>query len=515
MRSNGMLPYEYVADSSNTEVTGHVGLLPYIDLACVLGLLREVDARVGVCGEQGWMDRHHVLSLMLLNLAGGECVEDIRMLESDAGLCRVLREAELHGFGGGSRRRMAERFRRGRTRTLPSATRIYEYLDEFHNEPEEAKRVEGVAFVPAKNEHLEGLVGVNTALLRSVQRHAPHKEATLDIDATCNETTKREALFCYKGYRAYQPITTYWAETGMVVLSEFRDGNVPAGHDILRVLRESLAALPEGIDRVRVRMDSAGYQHDVLKSMATGDSGKRDVIEFSVSNDMTEEFRKAVMEVDEEDWKPLTRTERGREVPTGEEWAEVVYVPGAIAFTKDAPVYRYLAIRERVKQAVFPGMESIESQLDLPFATVTCAGRMYRVKGIVTNRQEDGAELIRWHYERCGKSEEAHAIMKTDLAGGTLPSGKFGANAAWWTIMTLAYNLHAAMRLLALPGPLKPKRMKAIRFALIDVPGRVVKHARQLFVRLSCSNPALDWLLEMRRLIRALALRPRQVQSAA
>jgi hypothetical protein len=437
------------------------------------------------------------------------------MLESDAGLCRVLREAELYGLGRGARRQMAKRFRKGRVRTFPSPTRIYEYLDEFHNEGEEAKRVEGVAFVPAANEHLKGLLETNAALLRSVQRHAPHEEATLDIDATCSETTKREALFCYKGYRAYQPISSYWAETGMVVASEFRDGNVGAGHDILRIVRQSIAALPDGVERVRVRMDSAGYQHDVLKFMATGDGGKRDVVEFTVSNDMTEEFRKAVVELDEEEWKPLVRMERAKEVPTGQEWAEVVYVPNAIAFTKDAPVYRYLAIRELVKQAIFPGMDDIESQLALPFATVICGGRTYRIKGIVTNCSEDGAELVKWHYERCGKSEEAHAIMKGDLAGGTLPSGKFGANAAWWAIMVLAYNLHVAMRLLALPGGLKPKRMKAIRFALIDVPGRVVEHARQIVIRLSRGHPALEWLTQMRRLIRTLALGSRQVLSPA
>ena len=43
MRSDGMLPYEYARDCPTAEVTGHAGLLPYIDLACVLGLLKEVD----------------------------------------------------------------------------------------------------------------------------------------------------------------------------------------------------------------------------------------------------------------------------------------------------------------------------------------------------------------------------------------------------------------------------------------------------------------------------------------
>jgi len=503
-----MLGYEFAEDSSPSQMTGHAGLLPYLDLACVLGVLREADAMIGVCGKQGWMDRHHVLSLMLLNLAGGECVEDIRILESDAGLCRVFRDAEGYGLSRAERRDMEKRFRKGRSRTLPSPTRIYEYLDEFHNESEEAKRVQGKAFIPAKNQHLEGLAEVNTTMLASVQRHAPQKEATLDIDATLAETTKKEALFCYEGYLAYQPITSYWAETGMAVVWEFRDGNVGAGHEMLRIVKESLAALPDGIERVRVRMDSAGYQHDVLKFCATGDGGKRDVIEFSVSNDMTTEFRKAAMEVEEQEWKPLYRTQRGSQIETGQEWAEVVYVPNAIAFGKDAPVYRYLAIRELLRQGELPGMDGTQAQTGLEFATIISDGRSYRVKGIVSNRDVDGEELIRWHYERCGKSEEAHALMKTDLAGGTLPSGKFGANAAWWGIMLLSYNLHAAMRLLALPGGLKKKRLKAIRFALIDTPARLVEHSRKLLIRLARGNPAFEWLVEMRRLIRGLVPSP-------
>jgi hypothetical protein len=35
------------------------------------------------------------------------------------------------------------------------------------------------------------------------------------------------------------------------------------------------------------------------------------------------------------------------------------------------------------------------------------------------------------HRERCGKSEEAHSVLKEDLAGGQMPSNLFGANAAW------------------------------------------------------------------------------------
>jgi hypothetical protein len=255
-------------------------------------------------------------------------------------------------------------------------------------------------------------------------------------------------------------------------------------------------------------MDSAGYQHEVLRFCATGDEGKRDVIEFTVSNDMTESFRSCVKEVSEEDWHPLYKTERGKQVATGQEWAEVVYVPNAIAFTGKVKPYRYLAIREMVRQNILPGMDEEQTQISLPFASVVCSGLTYRVKGIVTNREIAGAELIHWHYARCGKSEEAHAVMKTDLAGGTFPSGKFGTNAAWWATMVLAYNLHAAMRLLVLPKGMRNKRLKGIRFALINVPGRVMKHARQLFVRIAKGHPALEWLKEMRGALKRLSALP-------
>ena len=43
---------------------------------------------------------------------------------------------------------------------------------------------------------------------------------------------------------------------------------------------------------------------------------------------------------------------------------------------------------------------------------------------------------------RCGDSELAHDSLKNGLAGGTMPSDRFGANAAWWLAALLAHDLH-------------------------------------------------------------------------
>ena len=104
---------------------------------------------------------------------------------------------------------------------------------------------------------------------------------------------------------------------------------------------------------------------------------------------------------------------------------------------------------------------------------------------------------------RCGKSEEAHAVMKDDLAGGKLPSDDFGENAAWWWIMILALNLNTIMKKLAMEGSWL-KRMKAIRFSFINLPGRVVTRSRGLIIRLTKNNPSMELLINARKKIAML-----------
>ena len=77
------------------------------------------------------------------------------------------------------------------------------------------------------------------------------------MDASLVESQKQEALYSYNKYRAYQPLSTYWSEAVLIVHSEFRDGNVPAGHQQLRVLKEALGHLPAGVENVMMRSDTA------------------------------------------------------------------------------------------------------------------------------------------------------------------------------------------------------------------------------------------------------------------
>ena len=269
--AQGPLPFHYDEESSSTGMTAMSGLPAYLDLAEAAGLGESVRRHVGMReGGQGWTDAQMVTSLVMLNLAGGESVVDVRVLEKDEGLGRVLLRAETHRMRRGERSAQHKRWRRQRSRIIPSATAVFRYLDSFHHDSEEAKRQPHTAFIPVANDALGGLRRVNADLVGFVQHHSGQAQATLDMDATLIETNKRQAKHCYKKYKAYQPLTTYWSEADLVVHSEFRDGNVPAGYEQLRVLRESLEYLPDGVDRVMMRSDTAGYQKELLRYCADG-----------------------------------------------------------------------------------------------------------------------------------------------------------------------------------------------------------------------------------------------------
>ena len=497
--AQGILGFKYEEEKHNTGMTGLGGLPVYLDLMHAMDLPELIGRHLQV-KERGWTDAQMVSSLILLNLAGGDCVEDLSKVEQDEGFCRILRRVGQWGMKRRERREQERRWRKEQKRSVPSPSSAFRYLSAFHDDEQEKKRVEGKAYIPVPNEHLQGLAKVNQGVAAFMQKRSLQETATLDQDATLVETAKRDALFSYKGFKSYQPLNTWWAEQQMVLHTEFRDGNVPAGHEQLRVFKESLAMLPEGVKKVRLRSDTAGYQHSLLRYCARGKDRRYGRIEFAVGADVTLEFKKAVLtEVGDQDWKPIYKEFDGKKIRTNQEWAEVCFVPNAIGHRKDGLIYRYIAIREPLGLMDLPGMSM--PQQALPFPTVQMDLQHYKLFGLVTNMKEDGEALIHWHRERCGKSEEAHSVMKGDFAGGKLPSGDFGENAAWWWIMILAMNLNTIMKRLVLGGSWVSRRMKAIRFSFINIPGRIVERSGELIIRLVKGHPALDLYLEARRLI--------------
>jgi hypothetical protein len=499
MMTQTRLPFQYHIAKNKVKATGLAGLFLYLELAYTSGLCGYIQQHF-TRKEQGWSELQMIVCLVLLNIAGGDSVEDIERLEADLGLCAVLRRCDTYGLKPRARAAYEKRWRKGQQRALPSPSALHRYLKSFHRADQEVLRSEGQAFIPAPSPALEQLSAANDLLIHCLQQQHPCERATLDQDATLCPTQKRTALYCYKHYQAYQPITVYWHEQRVVLYSELRDGNVPANYNNLRVLRTALDRLPQSVKTVNWRSDTAGYQRELLRYCAEGKHPRFGIIKFAVTVLISKDFKEAALEVPEADWQPVFHIEPdGQHIRTGQSWAEVCYLPIWIAYIQKDP-YRFIAIREP--------LVGNPQEATLPFATLNWSGQRYKIFGIVTNCGLSGNDLIHWYRKRCGDSEQVHSRQKSDLAGGRFPSGKFGANAAWWQIVLLAFNLNALMQRHVLPKAFRKSRLKTLRFHLIALPGCVIQHARKWVVKVWANTPLSEALHELRARILELALPP-------
>jgi hypothetical protein len=139
--AQGVLPFQYQVDPSKTGLTAFAGLFLYLDLFFACELRGIVQRHLGFLdGEQGWTAYEHLTALALLNLAGGESVNDIDILERDTGCAMLFSRFRVDGLNRKQQRRLKARWRKQQKRAFPSPSAVFRFLDEFHDETQEELR---------------------------------------------------------------------------------------------------------------------------------------------------------------------------------------------------------------------------------------------------------------------------------------------------------------------------------------------------------------------------------------
>lgn len=115
--------------------------------------------------------------------------------------------------------------------------------------------------------------------------------------------------------------------------------------------------------------------------------------------------------------------------------------------------------------------------------------------------------MIRWHWQKAGTIELVHDVTKNELGAAVPPCGRFGANAAWYRLSLLTYNVLSAMKSLALSPAMARVRPKRLRFWLFTLAGRIISHAGHLILRISAAAEALVDLVSARRHLLDLVVR--------
>jgi hypothetical protein len=308
---------------------------------------------------------------------------------------------------------------------------------------------------------LRAIRGVNEEVAEMILQRTGTPEATLDVDATVIEAEKEEAEWTYKKVRGYQPMLGFLAETGLCLTHEFRKGNRPAQHGAVRFLKRCLRLCPK---IRRLRSDSAFYQADVLAWCEEQGIG------YTITADQDAAVKEVIKTV--RDWTPL----RGRDGrATDRELGTAIH-----AMTKKGEPFRLIIQR-------WP-----DPQLPLFQKPKYC----YHV--IATNLDDLTAEeVIRFHNLR-GQAENHIKELKIGFGMEQMTSGDYRANALWFGLGVLVYNLTLAQKLLFLDPDYSTKTVATLRWQIIQTAGRLVRHGRRLILCLATSWEKVQLFLRIR-----------------
>jgi hypothetical protein len=273
---------------------------------------------------------------------------------------------------------------------------------------------------------------------------------TVDVDSSVCETygLKKQggAKFTYNHVRGYHPLFAVVAGTGDVAHCRQRGGNANSGRGAAGFLTETFNRLRAAgaTGPITLRADSGFY------SGAVATACRKAGVRYSITVKLNKALHTVIAKIPDDAWAPIPYFLDG-----GADVAETTYRP----FGTKAPLVR-LVVR-RVKPT--PG-----SQLALLVD--------YAFHAFVTDRDGETIPLDADH-RRHAVVEDAIRDLKYGVGMNHMPSGRFGANAAWLALNVIAHNIARWTSRLGLGESLIAT--DTLRRRYLRTPGRLTHSARK------------------------------------
>jgi Transposase DDE domain group 1 len=304
--------------------------------------------------------------------------------------------------------------------------------------------------------HARQLDGVSGQLLARAWRAGAgpgDAPVTLDVDATICETyglAKQGGVFGHTRVRGYHPLVAVVAGSGDVVHCRWRGGNANSGRGAQSFLTETFNRLRAAgaTGPLTLRADSGFYSRKVVDACRNADA------RFSITAKLSQAIHKAIAAIPDHGWVSIPYFLDGADV------AETTYQP----FGDQQPEVRLIVRRVRPT----PG-----TQLALIVE--------FSYHAFITDRAGGTLELEADH-RRHAEIENTIRDLKYGVGLNHLPSGRFGANAAWLALNAIAHNLSRWTGRIGLGEPLITH--KTLRRRYLRLSGRLTRSARRATLHL-------------------------------
>jgi len=329
---------------------------------------------------------------------------------------------------------------------------------------------------PKKGEAgLKGLDRVRGKINERILRRDGIKQYTLDADAMEIIGEKDDALFTYNGNKGYMPVAGFLYGTPVCLYDEFREGNVAPAFGQKGFYLQCKQRMPRDKKIGYYRADSASYQADLFNQL------EEDGVKYATTADQDKAVKKVIALIGQEEWKEPVRG-------CGYELVETVH-----CMEKTRKAFRLVIKREDRRQA-----ELFEK------------GGQYFYHAVATNwleEEKNTEEVLKWHNQR-GQSENFNKELKIGLGMERLPCGQTHANAVFFRIGVIAYNLFIGFKRLSCPETWMKHTIDTFRWKMVQVAGRIVRHAGKIVLKLMMDVERLELFRGIRKKSFELSLCP-------
>jgi len=325
-------------------------------------------------------------------------------------------------------------------------------------------------------EGLKGLGEVRDKINGRILKRDGVSEYTLDADATEIVGEKADALFTYNGNKGYMPMVGYLYEAAVCLYDEFREGNVAPAFGQKEFYLQCKQRMPWGKKIGYYRGDSASYQSDLFNQL------EGDGVKYGITVDQDKAVKSAIGLIPSGDWEEPVRG-------CGYELAETVHCMNG---TRRA--FRLVVKRERRRQReLFEGEE-----------------RQYFYHAVATSwleEEKNAGEVLEWHNQR-GQAENFNKEVKIGFGMERMPCGQSDANAVFFRIGVISYNLFIGFKRLLCPESWIRQTIATFRWKMVQIAGRIVKHAGKTVLKLMIDLEKLGLFKEIRHKSFELSLCP-------
>ena len=323
--------------------------------------------------------------------------------------------------------------------------------------------------------HARQLDVVTRQLLARAVAVGAHPEfaerVTVDIDSTLCETYglgkdgAREVM--RTGRRGYHPLLAVIAGTGDVAHARLRRGRSNDATAAPVFIKETISRLRDAgaAGEIVLRADSGFYMHAVTAACRAAD------VRFSITSRMYGRLRAAIEAIPEQAWRPIDYFLPGAGV------AELDWTPftqNEHGLTRDGAASMRLIVRRTPPTETMTRNRGQDPEQAALFP-------IYDYHPIITDRAGDLLELEADH-RRHAEVELTIRDLKNGMGLAHFPTKRFGGNAAWLILNTIAHNLTRWVARLGLGIP--HVMTKKIRRRIYGVPARLVRTGRQQLLRL-------------------------------